>query len=153
MDALQPIIAQLGLDQSFYYMFVLMVVLHLLLSNLYLKPFQKLLHARKEKIEQSRKEAGSFSGRADEKFAQYKALLKKTNEAVQSILKKSEEETHREESAIISKAAEKGREMMQSAHQQMEMDKAAALTELSKGVPDLAAKIAEKALGRTVGQR
>lgn len=153
MDALYSIIANLGFDSTFLPLFALMFVLYLFLSNLYLKPYQHLLHHRKEKTEGTKKEAQALAAKADDKYSLYRSRIKETNDKIQKIFKESEELAKKEESKIMSDALSKSKDILQSAQQQLESEKKSALESLSKEIPMIASEIATKALGRAVNAR
>src|SRR3712207_2435857 len=114
MEALQQVANQLGIDQTFLPLFGLVFLLYLVLSTVYLKPFQKLLHDRKEKTEGAKKEALELVQKAEEKLAQYKASLKGTNESAKQVISKAEDEARREEARILGEASTKAKSALQA---------------------------------------
>src|SRR5579871_2239938 len=104
MEALAQIAAQLGLDSSFYFLFGMMFVLYLLLSAVYLKPFQHLLHDRKLKTEGAKKEAEELKTRAEQQFQSYKTRLKAAHESARAVLNETEAAARKEEGRLIGDA-------------------------------------------------
>lgn len=153
MDALYSIIANLGFDSTFLPLFALMFVLYLFLSNLYLKPYQHLLHHRKEKTEGTKKEAQALAGKAEDKYSLYRSRIKETNDKIQKIFKEAEESAKKEEAKVLADAVGKSKDILQKAQAELESEKKTALETLSKDIPNIASEIATKALGRAVNVR
>jgi F0F1-type ATP synthase membrane subunit b/b' len=151
MDTLKQIIAQLGIDDSFFWLFGMMWVLYALLSVTYLKPFQKLLHARKEKTEGTKKEAAELTARAEEKFGQYKERLKEITDEARREYRSREEAAKKEEAKILGDASHKAKTALQGAQRELDSQKKAVLETLSNDISGLATDIATKVLGRPVG--
>jgi len=152
MEVLQQIAGQLGLDQSFYPLFGLMVVLYFILSNVYLKPFQKVLHERREQTEGAKKEAHELMTRADEKYTTYKSRLKEAHDHARRVLGQTEDQAHKEEARVIGEAASEAKGTLQKIQADLEKDKRTVLEALSKDIPVLAGEIATKVLGRPVNR-
>ena len=150
MDQLRQIADQLGLDETFYYLFGLMLLLYVLLSATYLKPFQKLLHDRKEKTDGTKKEAQDLTVQADEKFANYKSRLQEANESARKIFRDSEERAKKEEAKILEKASAVAKEALQGAQKELDMQKNSILEGVAGEIADIADEIAAKTLGRPV---
>lgn len=153
MDQLKQIADQLGIDETFYYLFGLMVVFYLLLSATYLKPFQKLLHDRKAKTEGNKKEAQDLTTQADEKFAAYKSRLKEANEKARQAFRDSAELAKKEEAKILGDAAMRAKDALQAAQKELDGQRKATLEALSTEVAGIANDIATKVLGRPLSSR
>jgi F-type H+-transporting ATPase subunit b len=153
MDQLKLVAEQLGIDETFYYLFGLMVLLYVVLSAVYLKPFQRLLHSRKEKTEGSKKEAQELSAKAEEKFNTYKARLKDVNEKARQTFRASEEQAKKEEGKILADAAMKSKVSLQNTQKELDAQRKATLDALTNDVAGIAEDIAAKVLGRPVGSQ
>jgi F0F1-type ATP synthase membrane subunit b/b' len=153
MEALTQIAAQLGIDHTFYYLFPLVIILYVLLSALYLRPFQKLLHHRRMKTEGARKEAQELGAQAEDKLNQYRVRLKEVHERARRELREREEAARKEEARILGDAAAKAKESLQSTAKQLEDQRRSALEALAADISGLAGEIATKVLGRQVGAR
>lgn len=153
MEQLAQIAGQLGIDHTFYYLFGMMYVLFLLVSNIYVKPFQRLIILRREKTEGVKKEAQELTAQAEEKFSQYKARLKEINEKARQMLRDGEEVARKEESKILADAGSQAKESLQNTQKDLEAQRKAALDALSGEISGLAGEIATKVMGRPVNAR
>ncbi len=150
MDAFTQIATQLGIDHTFYFLFVLVAVLYALLTPLYLKPYQRLLHNRKEKTEGARKEAEGLKAQAEETFAQYKARLKEINDKARNTLRDNEETAKKEEAKILGDAANKAKTALQNTQKELEAQRKEILDTLAGEIAGIANDIATKAMGRPI---
>lgn len=153
MEQFQEIAAQLGIDQSFYTIFITIVVLYFLLSAIYLKPYQKLLEHRRKRTEGAKKEAQDLLAKSEKAFSHYKTQLKEANQLAKKYYNEAEEEARKEESKILSKASEKVRSSLKNAQIDLENQKKSVLETLSGEISGFAAEIAAKVLGRSLGNR
>lgn len=153
MEQLAQIAAQLGIDNSFYYLFGMMYVLFLLLSTIYVKPFQKLIIYRREKTEGVKKEAQELTAQAEDKFSQYKTRLKAVNDKARQSFRDSEEAARKEESKIVAEASSKAKDSLQTTQRELDVQRKAALEALSGEISGIATDIATKVMGRQVSAR
>lgn len=153
MDALKEILGQLGIDQTFFYMFGLIWVFFFFFSLVYLKPFQKLLHERYTKTLGAKKDAQDILVRSEEKFAQYKTQLKNVNDEARSILRSSEDVARKEETKLLNEAANKSKASLQNTQIELEKQKKEIVDALAGDINTIASEIATKAMGRSVGTR
>ncbi len=145
---LTEIAAQLGIDQSFYVQFILIVVFYLLVSSLYLKPFQRLLALREERTTGALKEAQGLNQRAEELQGQYKARLQDLHQRTRGILKKVEDESKLDASKILDAATQEARGKVQVTLKELELQKASLLSALSADAQQIAQEIVIKVLNR-----
>lgn len=150
MDAFINIASQLGIDHTLFYLFALMFPFYLVLRAVYLKPFQKLLHDRKEKTEGMKKEAEALSLKADAVYTDYKLKIKDVHEQARHAYLEAEKYAKNEEAKILAEAAMKSKTTLQAAQKELDAQKKATLDDLAKDVTGLASEIAEKILGRSV---
>lgn len=153
MEQLAQIAAQLGIDHTFYYLFGMMYVLFILISTIYVKPFQKLIVYRREKTEGVKKEAQELTAQAEDKFTQYKARLKDVNEKARTAFRESEEGARKEESKIAAEASSKAKDSLQATQRELDVQRKAALEALSGEISGIATDIATKVMGRSVSVR
>jgi len=153
MEQLAKVGAQLGIDNSFFWLFGLMWVLYALLSGVYLKPFQKLLQFRKAKTEGTKKEAAELTSQAEEAVTQYKQRLKEVTDLARQSLRDSESLARREEAEIINTASMKSKASVQAAQKELETERKSVVAALSAEISGIAADIATKVLGRPIGSR
>lgn len=146
MEQLQAVGAQLGIDATFIPMFALVVLLYAVLSVVYLKPFQHLLHDRKLKTEGAKAEAKELTAQAEKKMEQYKSAIKGAHDEARKIFAAIEDTAKKEESKLLSAASEKARGMIQAANADLEAQKKATLQQLMAEIPALAKGIVAKVL-------
>jgi F0F1-type ATP synthase membrane subunit b/b' len=148
MNELQSVAAQLGIDQTIIPMIVLMFLLYLILSVVYLKPFQKLIETRKNKTTGSMDYTKELTSKLEKRSAQYAESLKNINNKVSEIIKTAEDEAKKEEAKIISNAQAEAKEKIQKVIQEMQNKKVEVLRDLEKEVPLLAQEVVAKVLGK-----
>ncbi|MBI3556641.1 MAG: ATP synthase F0 subunit B [Deltaproteobacteria bacterium] len=153
MDAFTQIATQLGIDHTFYILFVMVGVLYLLLTPLYLKPYQRILHDRKEKTEGARKEAEGLKAQAEETFSNYKARLKEVNDKARATLREKEESAKKEEAKILAEAANKAKTALQNTQKELDSQRKVTLDALAGEITGIAEEIATKAMGRPITTR
>lgn len=153
METINQIFAQLGIDSTFFYLFGLMFVLHIVLSTTYLKPFQKLLHDRREKTEGVKRDAQRLVNEAEAKFEQYREKIKGINDKARGALREHEELARKEEIKILSDAATKAKASLQSIQRDLETQRKAAVEALAGDISGIATDIATKVLGRPVSTK
>lgn len=153
MEQLAQVGGQLGIDNSFFWLFGLMWVLYALLSGVYLKPFQKLLHYRKAKTEGTKKEAAELTAQAEQAVDQYKIRLKEVTDVARQEVRESEAAARREEAEIVNAASTKSKASVQTAQKELEAQRKSAVDALSAEISGIASEIATKVLGRPVGTR
>ena len=148
MEQFQAVAAQLGLDHTIIPIFGMIVALYLVLSVVYLKPYQHLLENRKKKTEGARNEAKELTQKAEEKMAQYKASIKSVHDGARKVLSDANDEAKREESKVLSDASVKAKGVLHDTTLELEKQKKTVLTEIQGEIPVLAAQVAAKVLGR-----
>jgi F0F1-type ATP synthase membrane subunit b/b' len=145
---LSEIAAQLGIDQTFYVQFILVVLFYFLISSLYLKPFQRLLALREERTTGAVKEAQALTQKAEELQGQYKARLQDVHQKSRAILKKAEDESKLEAGKVLDAAAQDARGKVQTTLKELEKQKAELMTALSSDSRAIAQEIVSKVLNR-----
>lgn len=148
MEQFQAVAAQLGLDHTIIPIFGMIVVLYLVLSAVYLKPYRHLLESRKKKTEGARNEAKELTRKAEEKMAQYKASIKSAHDGARKVLADTSDEAKREESKVLADASTKAKSILHDATLEFEKQKRTVLAEIQREIPALASQVAAKVLGR-----
>ncbi|MBI2605466.1 MAG: ATP synthase F0 subunit B [Deltaproteobacteria bacterium] len=148
MEQFQAVAAQLGLDHTIVPIFGMLVVLYLVLSAVYLRPYQRLLENRKKKTEGARNEAKELERKAEEKMAQYKASIKSAHDGARKVLSDASDEAKREESRVLAEASVRAKNILHDATLELEKQKKTVLSEIRGEIPALASQVAAKVLGR-----
>jgi F-type H+-transporting ATPase subunit b len=129
--------------------FLLVVILHFYLKNVFFKPLEKVLHKRYEATGGARQHAQQSLERAAAKTAEYEAALRDAK----TRLYHSQEQLHRElqerEAAAIAAARADAEASIQDAKAKLAADVAAARTQLAADSEGLAGQIAETILRRS----
>jgi F0F1-type ATP synthase membrane subunit b/b' len=145
---LSEIASQLGIDQSFYVQFILVVLFYFLISALYLKPFQRLLALREERTTGAVKEAQVLTQKAEELQGQYKSRLQDVHQRVGAVLKKAQDESKVEAGKILDAAAQDARNRVQATIKELDTQKASLLEALTADSKAIAQEIVSKVLNR-----
>lgn len=153
MDAFTEILGQLGIDETFYYIFGLIWAFYFIFSLVYLKPFQKLLHERFAKTQGAKKGAQDLIVQSEEKLSQYKARLKEVNEKARVVLRQGEDVARKEETRLLNDAANKSKAALQGTQIELEKQKKEIVDALASDINSIATEIATKAMGRSVNAR
>ena len=69
------ILAQLGIDQTFYIQFAVFVAIFFILPSLFFKPFQKLIEARHQKTVADRERAEELVKQANAKLEEFRTRM------------------------------------------------------------------------------
>lgn len=148
MEKILEIATQIGIDETFFYIFGLVALLYFALSYVYLRPFQKLLHERKEKTEGVKKEAAELLTLANEKMEIYNEYLRDTQGRVRMTLAEHEEEARKQEAKALSETSEKVKKRIQQVQADLESQRPQIHGAVSKEIELIAESIATKILGR-----
>lgn len=150
MEQLQGVADQLGIDHTFLPVFGLMFVLYLVLSAVYLKPFQHIIENRRKKTQGTKDSAKDMLSEVEAKSLKYSESLKLTNSKVKKVLHEAEQIAKKEESVIMADSQAKAKDVVQAAVKQLEVTKTQILKDLEKDIPGVANEIAAKVLGRAI---
>jgi F-type H+-transporting ATPase subunit b len=141
------ILKQLDLNETFIYQFVLFVVFFLLISQIYLKPFQKLLHQRSRKLNDEMQSSSDLIRAVENRLSDYEREIA---HARQSALRSYEgviSEARAKEDAAMNAFKEEIKKEYQKAAQQLQDERSKVEAELKSQVSQYADTLAQKALG------
>ena len=128
--------------------FLLVILLHFYLKNIFFKPLEKVLHQRYEATEGARKLAEQSLEQAAAKTASYEAQLR----AAKAAMYQSQEQLHKQsqerEAALVGEARKSAEAAVKLATAQLAKDVEAAKTSLAADSESLANQIAETILRR-----
>lgn len=141
---------QLGIDSTFYYQFGVFLVVFLVLSQFYFKPFLALFEARHKKTVQDREAAEKMMADAQAKLEEYKARLSQERQLAKKQYDALLDDAKKEESAILMRAREDAKKITQEAAEAVGAQREKLRTQLSEDVEQLAKTISEKLLSRKV---
>lgn len=111
-----------GLDMQLVFdvcvMFVFLMLLYVIMSNLFFKPVRAFMEKRKAAIDADREEAVAELEAADKLKAEYEGLLKAANKEAEGILSASYKEAVKQQEEIIAQAKIKAAAIAQRAQQE-----------------------------------
>ena len=128
--------------------FLLVILLHYYLKNIFFKPLEKVLHQRYEATEGARQQAEKSLEQAAAKTASYEAQLRAAKASMYQAQEQLHKELQRREAAAVGEARKGAEAAIQLAKAQLAADVEAAKTSLAADSESLANQIAETILRR-----
>jgi len=150
MESLYRILNQLGVNETFYIQFALIVVLFCILEVLVWKPLLKVFILRDQKTTEARKSAHDFEIKARDAQAEYKKRMDKIRLEASGIYGEIKEEALKREKGIIKSAEAEYRAKVGAAREEIGKELKSIQSSLQADAQQLASLIVEKALGRKV---
>jgi F-type H+-transporting ATPase subunit b len=150
LDPVLVILKQLGLNESFWSLFVLFFVTYQLLGNLYFKPFLKLFEQRHKKTVEDRQSAEKLTHQAEAKFEEYRVRMAEERSASKRELETAVEQARKEESTLLSQARDEAKRVTQEAAENVARQRDQLVKQLELDVEILARTISEKLIARKV---
>jgi F-type H+-transporting ATPase subunit b len=144
------LLEQLSLDQTFFVELALIAVIFFALSQLYFKPFLKLIQARHKKTIEDREAAERLVQQADSKMAEYQRLLAEERTRLKKIVEAALLEAKKEESAILAQARDEAKKITHETLESIQQQQATLKSQLQADVEALAESISERLLSRSV---
>ncbi len=135
---MSAVIQQLGLDQTFFYQFIIFWVVFLLLAHIFFRPFLRLFEARHKRTVEDREAAEKLYAQAEAKFEEYK----KHDAAVAQAKK--------EEAAVLHAAREEAKKITHEAADSIAKQREQLKKSLEGEVDQLARTISERLVSRKV---
>ena len=129
--------------------FLLVVVLHFYLKNMFFKPLEKVLHQRYEATEGARKLAEESMARASQKIAEYEAAMRSARAEVYQAQEQIHKQLEERESAELAQARRRSETLIQEARAALAQDVDAAKASLAADSEMLADRITEAILRRS----
>lgn len=128
--------------------FVLVGLLHLYLKRMFFKPLERMLEARREATEGTRKLAEEAFAKVSEKAAEYKAALRAARAGIYGEQEETRRRWQQEHAAALEEAKQKADETVGEAGRLLASELAEARRTLEQEAGGLAARLAEKVLAR-----
>lgn len=129
--------------------FLLVVVLHFYLKNMFFKPLGKVLRQRYEATEGARKLADESLARASQKTAEYEGAMRAARAEVYQAQERIHKQLEERETAELAEARKRSEALIQEARAALAQDVEAAKASLSADSEKLADQIAEAILRRS----
>jgi F-type H+-transporting ATPase subunit b len=142
------ILAQLELNETFFYQLGIFIFVFLMLGNFYFKPFLKLFHARHQRTVADREAAEALMGQAQAKFDEYKARLAQERAAARAEYEALLTHTKKDETAILAAARAEAKKITQEAADSVDQQRERIRQQLESDIDSLSQQIAQTLLVR-----
>lgn len=129
--------------------FLLVIVLHFYLKNMFFKPLDKVLHQRYEATEGARKLAEESFQRAEQKTAEYEAAMRSARAEVYQAQDQIHKQLQEREAAELAQARKRSEGLIQEARAALAQDVEGAKASLGRESEMLADQITEAILRRS----
>ena len=137
------ILAQLGIDQTFYIQFAVFVAIFFILPSLFFKPFQKLIEARHQKTVADRERAEELVKQANAKLEEFKSRMAEERTRARAEHERVISEVKTEEAKILGVAREEAKKITQASLDAIQTQSAALKRALEADVEGLALQISD----------
>jgi F-type H+-transporting ATPase subunit b len=145
---MNEILAQLEINSTFYFQFALIAAFFFILTPLYLKPFQKLIEKRNQKLNGDVQSATELLRVVEQRLADYERELSTARTQARLEYEKATSEARTKEDAAIAAFKDELKKDYQKLNQQLQEDKTRVESELKSQVSQLADDVAQKILGK-----
>ena len=137
------ILAQLGIDQTFYIQFAVFVAIFLILPSLFFKPFQKLIEARHQKTVADRERAEELVKQANAKLEEFRTRMTEERTRARAEHERVISEVKAEEAKILGVAREEAKKITQASLEAIQTQTTALKRSLEADVEGLALQISD----------
>lgn len=117
-----------------------------------LKPLNKLMKERSEKIEKGINDAKSNAEILNNTKAEYEELMAKARKEADKIFQEGKKEVEAKKTLMLEKAKEEVTVMIESGKKNLENEKIKMVAQAKEEIVSLSVKIAEKILGEKIGE-
>jgi F-type H+-transporting ATPase subunit b len=144
------VLDQLGLNQTFFYQFVIFAVVFFALSSLFFRPFLSLFETRHRKTVQDREAAEKLMAQAEARFEDYKRRLTEERLAAKREYEAALDQAKKQEAAVLAQAREEAKKITQEAVESIGKQREQLKKSLEGEVDALARTISERLVSRKV---
>ena len=137
------IIRQLGIDSTFFVQFGVICVAFLLLSQVYFKPFLKIIELRHRRTVEDREAAEKLMVEADRKLQEYQSRIAGERETLRQHAEEILAKARSEEARLIASAREEAKKVTQEAMDAVEKQRSDLRNRLAQDVESFAQQIAD----------
>ena len=141
------LLEQLELNQTFFYIFGIFIFFYLVVSRLYLKPFQALIEKRNQKLKAEGAQVSDLLKSVEERLNEYQKTLNQTKTEARIQFEKVIAETKANEEAQIAKVRDTIKAEYAAHQQKLNQERSKIESELKAQAGSLAEGIALKVLG------
>jgi F-type H+-transporting ATPase subunit b len=143
--------AIIDLDGTFFFQLGIFLVLLIVLNQLVFRPVLAVLDAREHATDGAKDEARDLEARAREKLAAFEAEMTKAKVELAADRDRLRKDGAALERELVTKARDEADRVLADAATTIERESTIVRGEIKTAVPQLAAQIAEKLLGRKAG--
>lgn len=144
------ILAQLGVDQTFWIQLVLFLTCYFFMSQFLFKPYLRNLDYRKKNTTEAVEEAQKLMTVTDSLAMEYEGKVKKQNEEALHIYTKFKQDGVAEEQKLIATARTKAEKVVYDTNLKISLEIEQTKKELAKMIPEISRQAATKILGRNL---
>jgi len=137
------ILAQLGLDQTFFIQFAVFTAIFFIIPNVFFKPFQKLIESRHEKTVADRERAEELVKQANAKLEEFKSRMSEERSRARSEYERVLSEVKQEEAKILGTARDEAKKITQAAMESIQTQSTQLKRSLEADAEGLALQIAD----------
>ena len=142
------ILEQLEINQTFFIQFALFGAFFLILSSIYLKPFQKLLEKRNHKLKDDVQSATDLLKAVEVKLADYERAIAASRNEARLGYEAAMTDARAKEDAVVNQIKDELKKDYAKITQQLQEDKAKVESELKGQVAQMADTVANQILGK-----
>jgi F0F1-type ATP synthase membrane subunit b/b' len=147
IDPMNSILEQLEINHTFLYQFVLFIGFYIILTQVYLKPFQRLIEKRAKKLNADVDASNELMKAIDQKMAEHQKALNEARTEARLTSEKVISETRSAEEAKMNALKDEIKKEYQKTAQQLTEDRKAIEVELKSQVDQLAEQLVAKIKG------
>jgi F-type H+-transporting ATPase subunit b len=144
---MNSILEQLEINHTFLYQFVAFIAFYIVLSQLYLKPFQKLIEKRNAKLKDDVETSNELLKAIDVKMGDYQKALAQARTEARQHSEKIIADARAKEDAAVAALKEEIKHDYQKAAQQLQEDRKRVEAELQGQVEQMADQLVAKIKG------
>ncbi len=148
---MSSLLQQLELNSTLFIQLAVFIVMFLVLSNLYFRPFQRLLEARHKRLVEDREAAEKLLLQADSRFEEYRARLAAERATARSEYDRIMAQAKKEEAEIISRARAEAKQITQQALESAQAQQSEVKKALEKEIETLAQAVVQALLVKKGG--
>jgi len=148
MEVLNSVLAQLGVDGTFFHQFVLIFTLYAVLTQVLWKPLRRTIGEREKATVEAKKVALDLERKAKEALELYETQMEGSSREANGLFKKAKEEALLKQGNVIHSAEEEYRNQVARAREEAEKELADIRDNLKKDSEEIAKLMLGKVLGR-----
>jgi len=145
---MQETLQQLGINQTVFVQFGLIIILFVLLTKIYFKPFLKLFEQRHNRTIGDTNAAKKLLDEANAKFKEYETKITDARRAAQAEFENNLAEARKEEARLLAAAREEMKKINQQAAQEVQNQRNKIKEELKGELNLLAKSVSNKLISR-----